>query len=126
MQGRRRPAVPLSFAIVLSILAAGFSACATSPSTSSSPGPTRNENKVYFEIQSTSRNVATIFINNEERGDTPVFIRAEAAPTGGTMEDLAIRAVWNGGGGNDTEFTIPAGTTPQPIVKVGVNGEREY
>lgn len=81
---------------------------------------------IYFEIQSTSRAVATIYINEEERGETPVFVRTEAAPTGGTKEDLVIKAVWNGGGGNDTEFRIPAGSNPQPIVKVGQNGEREY
>jgi hypothetical protein len=86
----------------------------------------RNTMKIDFEIQSTVRNsAATIYINGEERGDTPVHIRADLDATGLTAEDLVIKAVW-GGGSSETEITIPKGSRPQAIVRVGPNGEREY
>jgi hypothetical protein len=82
----------------------------------------RNTMKIDFEIQSTVRNsAATIYIN----GDTPVHIRADLDATGLTAEDLVIKAVW-GGGSSETEITIPKGSRPQAIVRVGPNGEREY
>lgn len=126
MHWRCRHAFLGPLAALVALCLVGLTGCST---TSSAPfpgrGPGQNESFVYFEIQSTSRNIATIYINGEDRGDTPVRIRAEADAYGLTLEDMVIKAVWDGGG-NDIEYTIPRGSRPQPIVKIGPNGSREF
>src|SRR5688500_1930691 len=99
MQGRRCPTVIGILACLVVIWTGGLSGCATTSESGSVPIPPvgRSEAKVSFEIQSSGRGSATIFINGEERGDTPVYIRADADVTGHTAEDLVIKAVWDGG-----------------------------
>jgi hypothetical protein len=126
MQDRRRPTVIGIAACLVALWTVGITGCATEGPPSFPGRPMENANKITFEIRSTTRAVATIYINDEERGDTPVFIRTESDSTGGTAEDLVIKAVWAGMGGNDVEFTIPRGSRPQSVVHVGPNGERDY
>jgi hypothetical protein len=120
---------PVSIAILagwLTLWFGGLTGCSTM-STTPFPGrgPGQNESKIFFEIQSTTRAVATVYVDGMERGNTPVHIRAEAGVTGGLAEDMVVRAVWDGGS-NETQFTIPAGTLPRPIVRIAPTGLREY
>ena len=121
----RRPSVILGLCLVF---LAGFAGgCATS-GTGNVPVEKmaeRSAGKVDFEVKSSGGGSATIYINGEERGDTPAFIRLDADFAGNTVEDVLIKAVWNGGG-NETEFIIPKGTKPQPIVTIGPSGERQF
>jgi hypothetical protein len=127
MQSGRSPTVIGISMLLIVVGLGGLLGCATTgPSSSAAAAPPgKTDLKIYFEIQSTGRNVATIFINGEERGDTPVHVRADMDGSGGLADDLVIKAAWDGGS-NETEFTIPRGSRPQAIIRVGPSGEREY
>jgi hypothetical protein len=120
MPPRRVPIVGCLFACLAAIVLGGAGCNSNS---SSEPWP-ETEGKVirigYMIVESVPPG-ATVWVNEEERGSTPLHLRVGLGLAGELVSDMEFKFEW-ADGKSDVTYRLARGTQPPSALKINSNG----
>ena len=115
---RRNPGVVCPLAWMIMIWLGCGAGCETVPSA----GPqVMGRGPMSFMVVESVPSGATVWLNDEERGATPVHLRIMLNEQGVIPTDMEIRLEWPDGR-SDSTYTLPRGSLPQPTIRINSNG----